>query len=512
MLHESYFKEQASEQYTAEEETEREWESAIPFGGIHPPEIPASLLPSWLGQYVDAVSKNTQAPEGLGVMQALSVVATCLQRKFVVSPYGDDYREPLSLWTVTALPPATRKTAVVNALTAPLTEWERAEQERLKPEIAEKEAQRAVNLKTIDRLQNEAAKKESEQERAELIEKISKLKQETPDEIRPPRLWTSDATPERLQGLLAENGERMALLSDEGGIFEIMSGLYSDGRANIDVFLQAHAGRPVRVDRGSRHVFLDRPAFSFGLAVQPQIINEMAHGNKRRFRGVGALARFLFNLSKSNVGKRDVMKRVIIPEGLKAVYRDSIFHLLSFEYDRDESGNPCPWVLRLDEGALSSWLRFSQYIESNQGDGGEFEPIQDWTGKLPGAALRIAGNCHVVEHGHNTHIVNKVTMEKALDLAELAIKHAQATFERMGAEPEIDDAKVVLDWILRKKEIVFVRRECHRDLHGRFQRVDRLIRALNVLEERHYISGPEDLKTRKPTIVHHVNPEIFEEN
>ena len=92
---------------------------------------------------------------------------------------------------------------------------------------------------------------------------------QTPEEMRAPRLWTSDSTPERLQSLLADHDERMALISDEGGIFEIMAGLYSDGKANIDVFLQAHAGRSVRVDRGSRTVYLNKPSLSFGLAIQP---------------------------------------------------------------------------------------------------------------------------------------------------------------------------------------------------------------------------------------------------
>ena len=35
---------------------------------------------------------------------------------------------------------------------------------------------------------------------------------------------------------MAANNEAMAVLSDEGGIFDILSGLYSDGKANIDLF------------------------------------------------------------------------------------------------------------------------------------------------------------------------------------------------------------------------------------------------------------------------------------
>jgi hypothetical protein len=73
-----------------------------------------------------------------------------------------------------------------------------------------------------------------------------------PDEIKAPRVWTEDVTPEKLGTLMAENRQCMAVLSAEGGIFGIMAGRYSKGAPNIDIFLKGHAGEPVRVDRGSR--------------------------------------------------------------------------------------------------------------------------------------------------------------------------------------------------------------------------------------------------------------------
>ncbi len=104
---------------------------------------------------------------------------------------------------------------------------------------------------------------------------------------------------------MAANGEAMSVLSDEGGIFDILSGLYSDGKANIDLFLQAHAGSPVRVDRKSGPpVFMERPVLSMGLTVQPQVIKSIC-GNKT-FRGRGLLGRFLYAIPKSNIGSRAI--------------------------------------------------------------------------------------------------------------------------------------------------------------------------------------------------------------
>ena len=133
------------------------WDDPITPNQMSKPDIPATLLPGWLCDYVDALSKTTQTPPGMAVMMALAVVATCIQKRFEVCPYGDDYREPLSLWTAVAMPPASRKTAIVTAITQPLVDWEVEQLESLKDEIADTDTKIAVNQKAIDRLQNEAA-------------------------------------------------------------------------------------------------------------------------------------------------------------------------------------------------------------------------------------------------------------------------------------------------------------------------------------------------------------------
>ena len=170
-----------------------------------------------------------------------------------------------------------------------------------------------------------------------------------------------------------------------------------------------------------------------------------------------------------------------------------------------------PQILTLGHEARESWLTFAQYIELNQGEGKEFESIQDWTGKLPGASLRIAGLCHVVEHGDTSLIVSQETMERSLDLCEKLITHAQGVFELMGGDQVYADARYVLKWVIEQPEADFKRSDCQQALRGRFRRVDRLIKALEVLSERNYISPPEKLATKKPTVIHHINPRISEE-
>ena len=277
------------------------WVDPELFGQIDTPEIPADVLPSWLGAYAEAVSKHTQTPPAMAVMLGLSVVATCIQKRFVISPF-DDYIEQLSLWTLSVMPPASRKTAVNMAMTKPLTTWEQEKSDEMESELIEAEAARDVINKRIEKLQRDASKLESNTDREEIIKEIIELKKALPEEKKATRLWTGEITPERLQGLMYEQNERMAVMSDEGGIFEVMAGLYNDGKANLDIFLKSHVGSPVRVDRGGRTVTLQNPALTFGLAVQPAIISKFSKGSQRCFRGNGTLARFLYVIPKSNIG------------------------------------------------------------------------------------------------------------------------------------------------------------------------------------------------------------------
>ena len=488
-----------------------QWPEPLMFGEIETPEIKPDLLPEPLATFCAAVTGSCQTPPGMAVMMALSAVATCLQKRFEVAPFGDGYTEPVNIMTATALDPASRKSAVVKAVTEPLTAWEAQQSDLLKDQAAKIRHERDMVIKSIESIKSSASKASAtDDDRRDALTEIKRLEDSLPPEVIVPRLWVDDVTVERLQNLMADNGERIALISAEGGIFEVLAGLYSGGKSNINVVLQSHAGEPVRVERQGRSVMMHKPAMTFGLCVQPSIISDLASGNKARFRGNGMLARLLYCIPKSTVGCRNVAQHKPVPENVRAAYHHLIYKLLAIQPVSDEQGRERARMLTLAPDALQSWLAFAQYIESNQGQYGEFNNIQDWTGKLPGAALRIAGLCHVVQHGEQTSVISKPTIEKALDLAELLITHAKAAFELMGTDAAIPDAKFVLQWIIKNGADSFRRNELHKALHGKFHRVDRLKAALQVLTERNIISEPQERPTgKRPEIIHTVNPAVL---
>ncbi len=137
---------------------EEQWQDPILFGEISTPVIDSCFLTQWARDFIDALTASTQTPQGLAVIMALPVLAACIQKRFEVSPYGDTYTEPLSLWTLTALPPASRKTAVLDALRKPISEWERDELVRLNPQIERIEDERDIIEARILELKKLASK------------------------------------------------------------------------------------------------------------------------------------------------------------------------------------------------------------------------------------------------------------------------------------------------------------------------------------------------------------------
>lgn len=480
------------------------WPDPILPGTLRTPPIPPEVLPSWMADMARAVSASTQTPPALAVMCGLAVLATVLHRRFEVSPFGDSYTEPLALWTLSASPSGTRKSAVLNAMLGPLVRWEKLLRDRMRSDIAKVNATRAVAKKRIERLLQDAAKAKEPSEREAIRAEVEREETEMPEEIRAPRLFTGDTTAERLQAMLVEYGERMAVHSDEAGIFLIMAGIYNGGAANIDVFLQGHAGTPMRVDRAGRSAHVDKPALSFGLMLQPDVMSEVAGSS--RFRGSGLLARFLYAMPASNVGTRDVRKHTPIPEEVAAEYQDYLFSLLEGVPGAVEA----PKVLTLSEAARDVWLDLAEEIEHQQGEGGRYESINDWTSKLPGAVARIAAVLELAETGLQAVEVSHASMDKALKLGRLLIPHAQAAFGLLGTDAVDNDAVAILKWIRANELSDFTRRECQKAQEGRFRSMDRLQKALARLEQQDVVREFKRHNKGAPqTTAYSVNPKVL---
>lgn len=487
------------------------WQPPIPFDSHVVPPFPTNVLPDWLRAFVEAEAISTQTPPDLAGMLAFAVLATTCQKQ-VEMCIKPGWTEPLSLYTVIAMPPGSRKSAVFRDLTAPLTAWEQAEAQRLDPVIAAAKSEHAILERRLEAAQKEASKGGDDATLRTMMQAAAEAAQALDAHTIPvlSRLVADDVTPEKLASLMAEQGGRMAVLSAEGTIFEIMAGRYTkNGAPNIDVFLKGHASDPLRVDRGTRSEFVERPALTLGLTVQPDVLQSLAE--KRSFKGRGLLGRFLYAVPSSTLGTRsfDVPG---VPEHVRAAYALHVTQLLHLPSGTDQDGNPAPHVLTLDPQARATFAAFVDHLEPQLGGDGAMESMTDWGGKLAGAIARIAGLLHLATRAHMANPweapVHGDTMQAAVSLAPYLIAHAQAAYSEMQVDPALADAEHLWRWLSARGVRTITRRDLHQGVRGRVKRSAAMEPALKLLVEHGYLRPlVENLRTRgRPSEVYEINP------
>lgn len=505
------------------------WGAVVPFETTDLPVFPTDIFPPWLRNWVEAVAEATQTPVDLGGMLALSVLATCCQRWTAVEG-KPGWIEPTNLYTITALPPASRKSAVFGMFNAPLVTYEQQRAAEAKRDIATAVSREDVLKDQLADAKRSAARANTHDESLAALEKVDRLSQQVADIVIPvvPRLIVDDVTPETLTTLISEQGGRMAALSPEGDLFAIMAGRYTSGGPNLGVFLKAHAGDTLRVDRRGRAEFVAYPTLTLGITTQPSVVRGLAE--KAGFRGQGLLGRFLYALPDSLVGRRKI-KTTPVPDVVKQAYYDNVFHLLetraTYSANSANSANIANESLIYDLTSISVIFALSAnsiamldsylgWLEPHLAQDGAFGPFADWAGKLGGAVLRIAGLLHIGSHNSHNSQIEESTLAAALRLAAYLIPHAAAAFSEMGSDPAVAGARRALRWLDEKRASVFTKRDLFEGIKGSVSKADDLDPILKVLTDHVYIRPvEEDAKAgpgRKPSQRYEVNPDFYSHN
>ncbi len=281
------------------------WDLPHPFDAIRLPAFPVNALPKAVAGFVDAEAEATQTPVDLAAMLSLAVLATVCAKKFEVE-VKPGYIEPTNLFVLVVLPPANRKSAVYRDVTQPLVDFEQSEVQRLLPVVAAERERIHIDEETLKKLREQASKPDAVNKH-ELLTKAQALAEQlaTTKMPRLPQLIADDCTPERLATLLSEQGGRMAVMSPEGDVFDIIAGRYSHDRGpNLGVYLKGHSGDDLRVERSSREgEHVPSPAITMALTVQPLILQGLSA--RPGFHGRGLLGRFLYSRPNSLLGSRN---------------------------------------------------------------------------------------------------------------------------------------------------------------------------------------------------------------
>jgi hypothetical protein len=471
-----------------------EWETIIPFGdGGELPEFHTEVLPHPMSAFVSALAESTQTPPEMAGLLALGILSTCLQSKFTIR-VTPDWTEPLCLFLLAVAESGERKSAVLSSLTQPIYNYERQRQEAERSAIAENQAERELLEKQKERAQAAAARGKGDF--ASLKSAVLRLSTQLAnfETMHPFRLLTDDCTQERLIDIMASQKGCITLSSAEGGIFGLVSGRYNQN-LNIDVYLKAHAGDPITVDRMGRagnHIL--HPRLTMMLTVQPQVLETVMANTA--FRGRGLNARFLFALCASKVGHREISPEPI-PESLKAEYNAFVLRLLTSE-----------WIGTIDISPEADGVRqhFQSYVETKLGS--EWDFMTDWGSKLTGAMVRIAALFHAAEvPGDPTKTpITAGTMARATSIAMTLASHAERVFGLRGTDTAEQAAKFLWAKIEAVDANELTKRDLFRSVKGRFNRPESMNAGLSVLVDHGYIKVVEIQTGGRPTTRIFVNP------
>lgn len=463
----------------------------VPFETIKTRAFPIYRLPGAVGNMVKALSESTQTPPEMAGILSLGILSTAFQSRYNVE-ITPDWTEPLCLYVTAVAPPGERKSAVISALTKPVYEYEAEQRELDAGALEQNKTERAILEGQLQAARQAAIKEPSKSQHAlDLAAELADFK-----ELHELRLLVDDTTPEKLVEMMEKQGGCLTVCSAEGGVFDAMQGRY-DKSLNLDIYLKAHAGDPVIVDRiGRKSNYIQTPRLSMMLTIQPEILNGLMRNTT--FRGRGLCGRFLFAICNSKVGHRDVSPPSI-PYDVREDYRGFVRRVLSSQY----SG-----TIRLSEDADDSRRNYQSHIENLLGN--KWESMRDWGGKLVGAMVRIAALLHCAQaDGDPTQTeISVETMGAAIDIAEVLGAHAAMAYEIMGADPDIADAQYILKRINGMDSIN--RTELYKLCRGRFKLSAAMDAPISILIDRGYIrERKQDIGYRgRAQVIYEVNPQI----
>lgn len=475
------------------------------------PEFPIECFPDVIKDYTKGIADTLQVPVDMEATMVLDTMALCVQGKFQID-IKPGWVEPLNLYTVAIGRPSERKSPALKEATQPVYDYMQEENERRLPQIKEYGLKKKIIQGRLKTVQDNLSKKDNPtctlqdalicQQDLEVLEK---------EEVKPVQLIVDDITPEALARVMKDNNERMAIISAEGGVFGIMAGRYSQF-PNIDIFLKAFSGESyssVRVGRES--VEMRKPLLTLGLAVQPKVIADIM--DNEDFRGRGLLARFLYCMPNTKIGKRTYRLNTINIK-LKKEYENLCKELLGIP---DLDGF-IERTIKLSDEADKLAEDFFYWIEERLVS--ELEVIEDWAGKLHGNTMRIAGILHVVKHRLNSVNVplEEETMKSAITIGKYYLEHSKAAFDIMGLmeTKDVKDAKYIVSRLIpntkntnnTKNEIT--KRDLWQLCKGHFSSVAEMEPGIQCLVEHGYIAIVKESQGKgRPSERIYVNPEYY---
>ena len=445
------------------------------------PQFPTHTLPTWITNYTQQIADNLQVSIDLPNTLALGALSVCALGNTKIHYRRNNWTQPLNIYATVALPPSAGKSPAKAAIYAPLEQLEVRRLQQAQQNKHHNESAKRILDKRLRDLEEKLAKLPPGSDEALvtqhlLNDTIADLAQHahTPSG----RLLADDATTEALGVALAEAGGNIAVISSEGGIFDRMAGLYSEGQINLDLYLEAWSGGRYVVDRIKRDP-INIPSANLVVitTIQPHTLNEI--GARKAFAGRGLTARFLLTQPASNVGTRNRLRQSNTDPHAQTSYEAHLTDIADTHHGKTRT-------LTLNPEADETFAHWDQALENRCGPGHDLEHLNEWVGKLRANVIRLAGLLHLAEHQPGDE-VGAHTIRDAITLGDYYLAHMIAISDGWGVDETIIQARQILDWALRTNHTQFTIRDAMRANRRRFPDLDAIRGPLTVLVENGWV-------------------------
>ncbi|CCX58199.1 primase 1 [Blautia hydrogenotrophica CAG:147] len=471
--------------------------------------------PEWfpgVSPFIRAVAESIQVSTGMVSPAVLAATSMALMKKFIVHLQGN-HEEPPNLYIAVIAEASERKSPVMKEVTKPVYDYEKEENEKRAPEISEYNLKKKLLERRLESMMKSAAnmvKKRDYVKEADIIEVQREL--DELEVVSPITLIVDDITAEALIKLMSDNGEKMAVMSTEGGLFGNIAGRYSD-RANMDIYLKGYSGDPLSVDRvGRKGQSMYQPLLTVLIYAQPIVLKQIMENTE--FTGRGLLARFLYTRPLSMIGRRK-REVIAIPKYIQDEFCDVLHRLMAIPTPEK------PIEITLDEQAdkIAGNYFYEMEHEILKAPSPEFRA---WVGKHYGTTMRIALCLHCMKYIEDSgnHQIDKETMQNAVEMGRYFLRQAKKVFTESGlmTTQEERDALYIMSRIDSTGKMEMRLRDLYQMCKDRkgMEKKEGMIAGLNCLIKHGYVRvdyAPQNpqkpQKGGRPSEIVYVNPEYI---
>jgi hypothetical protein len=327
-------------------------------------------------------------------------------------------------------------------------------------------------------------------------------------------LTLDDVTTESIAENMSTQNGCISIVSSEGGMVDIISGLYSK-LVNLDIYLKGYSGDSLKVDRiGRDSLYIPNPRLTILLTVQPKVLENFI--TNPTFEGRGLTARFLYSIPKSLVGSRKFNTEPIKYESKQA--------FISLVNDILNESNQAATYIHLSNEATSLLENYHNKFEVRLAT--DLKEIGSWAGKLLGNILRLSAiitRARGIKYdeflGYKPStddsavwIVQKDDMANAIKVGEYFLEHAQCAFNLLGVDQKTKDAKTLIKVIKEHKpELTEVNARIIARITSKIGKKDRITPVLSMLADYGYLKEKQQtyVAGRPRSETYLVNPKIY---